>query len=89
MLLDMGFTENNIIVNELLPERIAALKTNYRNIKLIEGDALKINVNQTFDIVFQSTVFTSILSNEDRINLATKMWEMLKPGGIILWYDFI
>ena len=89
MLLDMGFTENNIVVNELLPERIAALKTNYHNIKLVEGDALKINVNQTFDIVFQSTVFTSILRNEDRINLATKMWEMLKPGGIILWYDFI
>jgi len=89
MLLDMGFTENNIVVNELLPERIAVLKTNYQNIKLVEGDALKINFNQTFDIVFQSTVFTSILNVEDRINLAAKMWEMLKPSGIILWYDFI
>ncbi len=89
MLFNMGFTENNIVVNELLPERIEALKANYKSIKLIEGDALKINVTQTFDIVFQSTVFTSILNVEDRLNLAAKMWEMLKPGGIILWYDFI
>ena len=89
MLLNMGFKQNNIFVNELLPERIIALKTNYPNIKLFEGNALIINFNQTFDIIFQSTVFTSILNSSDRMTLATKMWEMLKPDGIILWYDFI
>jgi hypothetical protein len=38
--------------------------------------------------VLQSTVFTSILDESFRKALANKMFEMLKPGGIILSYDF-
>lgn len=38
--------------------------------------------------MFQSTVFTSILNEDFRKALANKMFEMLKPGGIILSYDF-
>lgn len=89
MLLNLGFNHETIFVNELLPERIAALKSNYPNITIFEGDALQLNFNQQFDVVFQSTVFTSILNDEDREILANKMWDLLKPGGIILWYDFI
>lgn len=89
LLLKMGFNETNIYLNELLPERISALQRNYPNIKLFEGNALTINFKLKFDIIFQSTVFTSILNKNDRITLATKMWELLNPSGIILWYDFI
>lgn len=89
LLLSLGFNETNIYVNELLPERVSALKRNYPNIKLFEGNALNINFDRKFDVVFQSTVFTSILSENDRITLADKMWGMLNTDGIILWYDFI
>lgn len=89
MLFNLGFNSENIFVNELLPERIAALKRNYPKIKIIEGDALKANFEQQFDVVFQSTVFTSILNDDNRLTLAKKMWDVLKPSGIILWYDFI
>ena len=43
----------------------------------------------SYDIIFQSTVFTSILDDELKIKIAENMWEWLKPGGFILWYDFI
>ncbi len=43
---------------------------------------------ESFEIVMQSTVFSSILSNEVRAILARKMWEWVAPGGGILWYDF-
>ncbi len=89
LLLKMGFNETNIYLNELLPERISALQRNYPNIKLFEGNALTVNFKLKFDIIFQSTVFTSILNKNDRITLATKMWDLLNPSGIILWYDFI
>lgn len=89
MLLDNGFEPERIFLNELLPERAAQAKIKHSHIFLYEGDALKINFNRTFDCVFQSTVFTSILDNSDRLKLANKMWELLNPGGIILWYDFI
>ena len=89
LLREMGFNDQNIFVNELLAERIEGVKRNYPAIKIFEGDALQVDFNQKFDCVFQSTVFTSILKDEDRIALANKMWELLNPGGIILWYDFI
>jgi ubiquinone/menaquinone biosynthesis C-methylase UbiE len=41
-----------------------------------------------FDIVIQSTVFTSILLDRMKEAIAREMSRVLKPGGIILWYDF-
>ena len=41
-----------------------------------------------FDIVLQSTVFTSILSIPMKQNLATHMLRVVKPGGCLLWFDF-
>lgn len=89
LMYEMGFTDKTIFVNELLPERVAHLKAHYPAIKVFDGNALEINFDMKFDCVFQSTVFTSILNEKDRIELADKMWNLLKPGGIILWYDFI
>jgi phospholipid N-methyltransferase len=84
-----GFSDDRIFLNELLNERIDHIKANYSGIKIYEGNALELEFNQLYNCVFQSTVFTSLLNNEDRIKLASKMWNLLKPGGIILWYDFI
>lgn len=41
-----------------------------------------------FDVVFQSTVFTSILDPDLRREIAAEMLRVLAPGGRILWYDF-
>jgi ubiquinone/menaquinone biosynthesis C-methylase UbiE len=41
-----------------------------------------------FDIVLQSTVFTSILQDEMKRAVASEMARVLKSEGIILWYDF-
>jgi len=40
------------------------------------------------DIVYQSTVFTSLLDDAYQQRLADTMWSWLRPGGGILWYDF-
>lgn len=42
----------------------------------------------SFDIVFQGTVFTSILDSSMRMQIASEFLRVLKPGGIILWYDY-
>lgn len=89
MFLDLGFEIKNIYFNELLPERIQAIKTNYPDNIIFEGNAIEIPINKKFDIIFQSTVFTSILNQKDREKLSAKMLELLNPNGIILWYDFI
>jgi hypothetical protein len=53
------------------------------------GDALDAAVAaQSQDIVFVSTVFSSLLDDAYQQRLAETMWAWLKPGGAVLWYDF-
>jgi SAM-dependent methyltransferase len=86
----IGLKWDNIYANELLPDRFNELRNTFPMIKTYEGDACGIenNMENSFDIVFQSTVFTSVLNPDFKVKLADKMWSLLKPGGIILWYDF-
>ncbi len=84
----LGIPWANLNANELLPERILALETYFPNCKCLPGNVFDLTLSAQFDIIYQSTVFTSILNTNDRIQLAKKMWQWLKPNGIILWYDF-
>src|SRR5437899_2254515 len=44
--------------------------------------------NERFDLVLQSTVFTSILDSDLRRRVAAEMMRVVKPDGLILWYDY-
>jgi ubiquinone/menaquinone biosynthesis C-methylase UbiE len=44
--------------------------------------------DETFDLVLQSTVFTSILDADLRRRVAAEMMRVVKPDGLILWYDY-
>jgi 2-polyprenyl-3-methyl-5-hydroxy-6-metoxy-1,4-benzoquinol methylase len=85
----MGISSKNIFANELLSDRVEELKINHPDITIYAGNALEIGNDVKFDVVFQSTVFTSILDKDFRHALAEKMWNLTNPGGFILWYDFI
>jgi len=84
----LGFRWSNLFANELLNERVELLKINIPSATILPGNALDLTYKNEFDIVFQSTVFTSILDNNFKQELANRMLKMLKPGGFILWYDF-
>ncbi len=42
----------------------------------------------SFDLTMQFTVFSSVLDDGVKRNLAAEMLRVTKPGGLILWYDF-
>lgn len=44
--------------------------------------------DESFDIVFQSTVFTSILDDGLKKAVASEMLRVLSPYGAVIWYDF-
>ena len=44
--------------------------------------------NDSFDIVLQATMFTSILDPTVRERIAAEMRRVVKPDGFILWFDF-
>lgn len=83
-----GIKWDNIYANELLEERVAMMKDNIPNANILPGDALELDFVRYFDIILQSTVFTSILDYEFKKKLADKMTQMVKEDGLLLWYDF-
>ena len=42
----------------------------------------------TFDLVLQSTVFTSVLDTSMKQQMAAEMLRVVKSDGLILWYDY-
>lgn len=87
----LGLLPENLFGNDLIKERIEhARRILPDSVGFFVGDVSKINLhNESFDIVFQSVVFSSILDSEFKDRLAKKMWQLTKLGGGILWYDFI
>ena len=89
-LLRIGFDSENLYANELLPNRAAVAQKNLpAAISLHVGDATQLGFPEnSFDIVYQSTVFSSLLDANFQNKLADEMWRWVKPGGGVLWYDF-
>lgn len=53
------------------------------------GDACELPwADAMFDVVTQFTLFTSILDTGVKRRIASEMLRVLKPDGMILWYDF-
>lgn len=90
-LITLGFSPKNLSGNELLEDRVIIAKQYLpAEIQMYFGDACELNLDkESFDIIYQSTVFTSLLDDKFQEKLANKMWTLVKPGGGILWYDFI
>jgi SAM-dependent methyltransferase len=89
-LLRLGFAPEHLTGLELLPERLAQARHVLPvTVQLLEGDATQAAIGPgSQDIVFVSTVFSSLLDDAFQQDLAAQMWHWLRPGGAVLWYDF-
>jgi ubiquinone/menaquinone biosynthesis C-methylase UbiE len=80
----------NLAAIELEPSRAAQAQDRFPGADIRIGDAAHLPwPDESFDAVSQSTVFTSILDGNVRRDVATEMLRVLKPVGIVLWYDFL
>ncbi len=88
--LQWGALPANVFGIDLLPERIEqARKLCPHGVSLQCGSAASLGIpDASFDIVLQSTVFSSILDPQMKRRVASEMLRVLKPGGLALWYDF-
>jgi len=89
-LLRAGFRPEHLSGVELLADRFAAARAVLpASLVLHAGDALQLDVPAaSFDVVFVSTVFSSLLDDGFQQRLADTMWRWVRPGGAVLWYDF-
>ncbi len=75
---------------DLQPARIAkARRVLPESVRVSTGDATQLDfADAKFDLVFQFTVFSSILDRDVRKGAAREMLRVLKAGGCIVSYDF-
>lgn len=87
--IDFGGRPENLFGIDLLADRIKrAKKLNpLIDFKCANAEQLPYE-DKFFDIAMQFTMFTSILDDNMKRNIAKEMLRVLKPRGIILWYDY-
>lgn len=89
-LLAYGASPHNLYGVDLLPERVWAAKNTNPRLGVVLGNAERLPfADRSFDLVTQFTVFSSILDIRMRQAVAAEMLRVLKPCGMILWYDLL
>jgi glycosyltransferase involved in cell wall biosynthesis len=74
---------------DVLPVSLQVAQQTLPHLPLINADAQSLPYSSgTFDVVLQYTVFSSILDADLKARLAHELLRVLKPGGLIIWYDF-
>lgn len=88
--LRMGCAPQHLAGIELLPDRYAQARHLLpAAVRLQQGDALLADVpHASQEVVLLSTVFSSVLDQGFQQRLAATLWQWLRPGGAVLWYDF-
>jgi ubiquinone/menaquinone biosynthesis C-methylase UbiE len=84
-----GAREEHLAGIDIEPTRVARTQRRLRDADIRQGDGVTLPwPDESFDLVLQSTVFTSILDPELRRRVAAEMARVVAPAGFILWYDF-
>lgn len=84
-----GANPENLVGFDLDRNRIDEAARRHPAMHFFVADATRLPIAEaSFDVVIQSTLFTSILDQEARRAAAAEMRRVLRPGGFILWLDF-
>ena len=90
--LRFGFAPENIQGIELLPARAQqAVRVLPPPVRVTVGDVARhpdLVARESQDIVYQATVFSSLLDASFQQTVADIMWRWVRRGGGVLWYDF-
>jgi ubiquinone/menaquinone biosynthesis C-methylase UbiE len=85
-----GALPENVTGIDLLPERLSrARRLCPPAVRLQCASAAQLPfASERFDLVLQSTVFTSILDPDLKKRVAAEMMRVVKRQGFIVWYDY-
>jgi ubiquinone/menaquinone biosynthesis C-methylase UbiE len=87
--LTWGAAPNNLYGFDLLFNRLRDASNILPHLSWICANGQNIPYKSgAFDIALQYTAFSSILDDDIKRQVAAEMVRVLKPGGIIIWYDF-
>ena len=88
-LLGAGAEPARLHGTDLLAGRVAIARHRLPHVAITCADGRQLPYpDRSFDLVLQFTVFSSILDEALCYTVANEMRRVLRPGGLILWYDF-
>lgn len=88
-LVQWGADPRRLVGLDLMADRLRGAVARSPHLHWLRGDAARLPfADASFDLVSQATLFTSILDAAVRSAIATEMRRVVRPGGLILWYDF-
>jgi ubiquinone/menaquinone biosynthesis C-methylase UbiE len=89
-LIRLGANPENLCGVDLLPKPVEEAKRLSPNVDLRCGNAEHLPFSgESFDIVTQFTMFTSILDASMKRQVAMEMLRVVRTDGMVLWYDYI
>jgi len=84
----LGIPQSNLAGVDLIPDRVRRARDNYPEIHFSEQDATNLQFpDESFDIVLQYTCVMHADSRDKQERMCWEMMRVVKPGGIILWWD--
>jgi SAM-dependent methyltransferase len=87
-LIDWGADRTRLHGVELLPERVEAAHRADPGLDVRQGDASALPFpDESFDLVFQTTVFSTIVDDPMRRAVADEIARVLRSGGAVVSYD--
>jgi len=87
--LNFGARPENLFGIDYLADRLANARGQLPLSPFTNADGSHLPFpSASFDIVMQFTALSSILDSNLRHNISSDMLRVLRPSGLILWYDF-
>jgi len=87
-LLRIGFRAENLIGLDLIQARVERARLNYPELAFHVADAKNLPfANESFDVVMQFTCVMHAATPEIRQRICREMTRVLKPEGMIIWWD--
>ena len=87
-LLESGFRPEALIALDLDENRVRSARARYRWLRALAGDGTKLPFrDEAFDVVYQSTMISSVLDASRRAAILKEAGRVLRPGGTFISYD--
>ncbi len=87
---EYGFHKKNLYGLDLSTERLQRARSSLKEVNFLCGTAgLLPFSDDSFDVCSVFTLFSSILDSQLQREAAQELMRVLRPGGVLIYYDFI
>ena len=88
-LIRIGYVPSKITGIDIQEERLETARKIYGGVRILNSDATSMQFeDNSFDLVFESTMFATLPIDAERIAIASEMIRVCKPGGYLLLVDW-